>query len=162
MSPPLVIYLASPLGFVPYTRAFNRSLIAGIERAGAVALDPWNTDAGRALADLCASGADDHVIAEANRRVGRENLAMIERCDGLLACLDGVAVDDGTAAEIGYVVGIGRVVCGFRLDQRPSGDNRATMVNLQIATFIESSGGDIFTTPERAIERLLELLQTRR
>lgn len=156
------IYLASPLGFLPYTRAFNRELVTLITRAGASVLDPWNTDEGRALGELCARGADERAIAEANQRVGRANIAMIQRCDGLLACLDGVSVDDGTASEIGYAVGLGRVASGFRLDPRTSGDNRATMVNLQIAALIDSSRGAIFPTPDLAIANLLKQLQSRR
>jgi len=162
MSLPYSIYLASPLGFLPYTRAFNDELIALITQAGAEVLDPWSTDEGRALGELCANGADDHEIAQANRRVGMANIAMIQSCDGLLACLDGVSVDDGTASEIGYAVGLGRVASGFRLDSRSSGDNRATMVNLQIATLIDASGGAIFTTPDLAITDLLEQLRSRR
>ncbi|HVB01174.1 MAG TPA: nucleoside 2-deoxyribosyltransferase [Acidimicrobiales bacterium] len=162
ISLPYSIYLASPLGFLPYTRAFNEKLIALITRAGAQVLDPWSTDEGRSLGELCANGADDHEIAQANRRVGRANIAMIQSCDGLLACLDGASVDDGTASEVGYAVGLGRVASGFRLDSRSSGDNRATMVNLQIAALIDASGGAIFTTPDLAIANLLEQLRSRR
>ncbi len=156
------IYLASPLGFLPYTRAFSDELVALIESHGATVLDPWNTEEGRALGELCISGADAPAIALANRRVGMANIAMIQRCDGILACLDGATVDDGTAAEIGYGVGLGRATSGFRLDSRASGDNRATPVNLQIAALIESSGGAIFEAPEPAITHLLALLGTQR
>ena len=161
MSSPSSIYLASPLGFLPYTRAFNDELIALVTRAGAEVLDPWSTDEGRMLGELCANGAGEHEIAQANRRVGRVNIAMIQSCDGLLACLDGISVDDGTASEIGYAVGLGRVASGFRLDPRPSGDNRATTVNLQIAALIESSGGSIFQTPDLALTDLLAQLRSR-
>ncbi len=159
---PFSIYLASPLGFLPYTRAFNDALVALIEGNGARALDPWSTEEGRVLGELCAGGADIQAIAQANRRVGRANIAMIERCDGILACLDGPTVDDGTASEVGYGVGLGRTASGFRLDRRASGDNRATLVNLQVETLIESSGGAIFAAPEPALSDLLERLGSTR
>ncbi len=162
MPPPFRVYLASPLGFLPYTRGFQSELVSLLTRAGATVLDPWDTDEGQVLGELCARGAAQHEIAEANLRVGEANIAMIQRCDGLLACLDGTSVDDGTASEIGYAVGLGRVACGFRLDPRMSGDNQATMVNLQIAALIGSSGGAIFPTPELAIADLLGQLQSRR
>ncbi|HUY07036.1 MAG TPA: nucleoside 2-deoxyribosyltransferase [Acidimicrobiales bacterium] len=162
MPAPPSIYIASPLGFLAYTRAFNSELVTLVTRKGARALDPWNTNEGRMLGELCANNAGEQEIARANLVVGRANMAMIRECDGLLACLDGVSVDDGTAAEIGYAVGIGRIAGGFRLDPRSSGDNRATTVNLQIASLIESTGGTIHQTPEPALDHLLERLAAKR
>lgn len=154
------IYLASPLGFVTYTRPYAAELADLVRQAGAEPLDPWSTGAGAELARLIENGASESEVAIANRRVGEANCSMIERSDAVLACLDGIAVDDGTAAEIGYAVGIGRTVAGFRLDLRITGDNRATAVNLQIAYLIERSGGAIFLTPEAGLAHLLEYLGT--
>jgi nucleoside 2-deoxyribosyltransferase len=152
------IYLASPLGFVAYAAEFALRLAALVEAAGFIALDPWDNAEGRRLAELVDADAPLEAIAAANAVVGMVNRQMIERCDGLLACLDGPVVDDGTASEIGYAAGLGRVVTAFRGDRRVTGDNRATVVNLQLEHFVRHSGGEIFTTPEGAVARLATLL----
>jgi nucleoside 2-deoxyribosyltransferase len=153
------IYLASPLGFVPYGRDFARALVSRVQARGLVALDPWASPEGAELGALVVDGASFIEIADANRRVGEANLNMIEGCDAVFACLDGTSVDDGTASEIGYAAGIGRVVVGFRTDVRITGDNAATPVNLQVAYFIERSGGAIFTGVDEALDHLETLLR---
>ena len=84
---PYSIYLASPLGFLPYTRAYNDALVTLIESHGAHALDPWDTEEGRLLGELCNGDADVREIAQANQCVGRANIKMIQSCDGLLPVL---------------------------------------------------------------------------
>ena len=81
----------------------------------------------------------NHGIADANR-------AAIDRCDAVLAVLDGIDVDSGTAAEIGYAFAKGKPILGYRGDSRISGDNEGALVNLQVEYFIRQSGGDIVTT----------------
>jgi nucleoside 2-deoxyribosyltransferase len=63
--------------------------------------------------------------------------------------LDGVDVDSGTAAEIGYAFAKGKPIVGYRSDMRLSADNEALMVNLQVEYFIRASGGDIVSTLAR-------------
>src|SRR4030095_14231926 len=43
-----------------------------------------------------------------NREIGANNRAAIDRADGVVAVLDGVDVDSGTAAEIGYAFARGK------------------------------------------------------
>jgi nucleoside 2-deoxyribosyltransferase len=59
------------------------------------------------------------------------------------AVLDGVDVDSGTAAEIGYAYARGKPILGYRGDFRLSADNEGSTVNLQVEYFIRQSGGDI-------------------
>jgi nucleoside 2-deoxyribosyltransferase len=76
----------------------------------------------------------------------------------VLALLDGADVDSGTAAEIGFAAALGIPIVGVRLDFRPSGDNEATVVNLQVAHFIEASGGCIVRALADAVAALVALL----
>ncbi len=66
----------------------------------------------------------------------------------MIAVLDGVDVDSGTAAEIGYAFGIGKLIVGYRGDFRLSADNEGSTVNLQVEYFIRKSGGSIVTRLE--------------
>ena len=61
---------------------------------------------------------------------------MIETSAGILAQLDGVDVDSGTASEIGYGSALNLFICGVRSDFRLSSDNEGTRVNLQVEYFI--------------------------
>jgi nucleoside 2-deoxyribosyltransferase len=137
----LAIYLAGPSGFTePGRRYHEEHVIPAVRAAGFDCLDPW-------------AGAAPRTRAE-NRRAGRANQAMIDACAAVLAILDGPDVDSGTAAEIGYAAAIGRPVVGLRTDIRMSGENRAALVNLQVAWFVEHSGGTIVTTLPAAVAEL--------
>jgi len=80
-----------------------------------------------------------------NPEIGGNNRAGIDRSDMVLAVLDGVDVDSGTAAEIGYAFAKGKPILGYRGDFRLSADNEGSIVNLQVEYFIRQSGGDIIT-----------------
>ena len=100
---------------------------------------------------------DDRDAAQldaANRDVGNMNEAMIREADAVLAVLDGSDVDSGTAAEVGFAAAIGKPIVGIRSDVRKSGDNKATAINLQIAHFVESSGGMVTESFGAAISAL--------
>ena len=74
--------------------------------------------------------------------------------------LDGTDVDSGTAAEIGYAAALHKPVVGLRLDLRVTGDNEATIVNLQIEWFIRESGGRLLdTNVDDAIAALTKVLR---
>lgn len=60
----------------------------------------------------------------------------IDRCDLVVANLNGVTTDDGTAWEIGYAVGIGRPVVGLFTDWRRRFDDE--VVNLMIEHSVET------------------------
>jgi nucleoside 2-deoxyribosyltransferase len=144
------IYLAGPLGFSEAGRDFYyRVLIPDVERAGHTVLDPWKLTDPHEI-DAVQSlpiGPDRHDAWRAlSEVIGRNNHVALDACDAVLAVLDGVDVDSGTAAEIGYAFARGKPILGYRGDQRLAADNEAVTVNLQVEYFIRASGGDIVTT----------------
>ena len=146
------IYMASPLGFSEAGQHFYRSvLVPFVAGLGYEVLDPW------ALADQAKIEAVQRLPygpekrdawRRLNREVGATNRAAIDRADGLVAVLDGVDVDSGTAAEIGYAFARGKLIVGYRGDFRLSADNEGSIVNLQVEYFIRESGGAIVTRYE--------------
>jgi nucleoside 2-deoxyribosyltransferase len=157
------LYVASPLGFSGATRGYYEDvLLPAVRRAGFVVLDPWSS--ATAQADLEAAFAAPpgaarlSALRAANARVGSSNASLIARCDGVLAVLDGVDVDSGTAAEIGFASGLGKPIVGLRLDTRLTGDNEAAVVNIQVEHFIAHGGGEISRTLDAAIELLAGLV----
>ncbi len=139
-------YLASPLGFATATRAFMAEMEDTLAAAGVAFVNPWSSGFGPAFAEAerVADGAERvAALAWVNTAVGRTNAESIQACDGVLAVLDGVDVDSGTASEIGYAFALGKRIYGLRTDSRLTGDNAGTVVNLQVQYFIEASGGRI-------------------
>lgn len=149
------IYLASPLGFAASTTPFMRELLADLRKVINV-INPWDDQ--RFAEEFAALANEDSVLirdrrlGEINTELGRANAENIDRCDGVFAILDGVDVDSGTAAEIGYAFARGKYVMGLRTDFRLAGDNPGSIVNLQVQYFIERSGGAIVTTEEAFVE----------
>jgi len=139
-------YLASPLGFATATRAFMAEMEDALTAAGVAFVNPWSSGFGPAFAEAggIVDGAERAVaLGQVNTAVGRTNAESIQACDGVLAVLDGVDVDSGTASEIGYAFALGKRIYGLRTDSRLTGDNAGTVVNLQVQYFIEASGGRI-------------------
>jgi nucleoside 2-deoxyribosyltransferase len=140
------LYVASPLGFSESGRAFHDGrLLPLIRDSGYDVLDPWALSAAKvaavhALSDI---GKRRDAWLALSAEIGATNRTAIDRCDGLVAVLDGSDVDSGTAAEIGYAFARGKRVLGYRGDARSAGDNDAVVVNLQVDYFIRASGGDI-------------------
>lgn len=62
----------------------------------------------------------------------QENLRALDRCDLMVAMLDGPQVDDGTAWEIGRFFLQGKKVLGIRTDIRKAGESERGRVNLMI------------------------------
>jgi nucleoside 2-deoxyribosyltransferase len=151
------IYLAGPLGFSEAGRAFLETVVvAAVRRLGHVALDPWSAtnplgierglDAEIAAAKRMPYGAARRdAWRRLNPRIGAKNRDLIDGCDRVFAVLDGVDVDSGTAAEIGYAFAKGKPILGYRGDFRLAADNDGSMVNLQVEYFIRASGGTIIT-----------------
>ena len=141
------IYLASPLGFSEAGRAFYyATLVPEVVRLGHDVLDPWKSTAQEkidAVANMPYGPAKRDAWRHLNVEIGGNNRALIDRCDMVLAVLDGVDVDSGTAAEIGYAFAMAKPILGYRGDFRLSADNEGSMVNLQVEYFIRQSGGDI-------------------
>lgn len=103
------------------------------------------------------SEARNEALRAINRRLGAANAADIQRADAVLAVLDGVDVDSGTAAEIGFAAALGKPIVGLRLDTRQTGDNEGAVVNLQVEHFILAGRGRIVRSAREAID-LLSLL----
>jgi nucleoside 2-deoxyribosyltransferase len=136
------IYVASPLGFSEAGNAFYRdTLIPLLQRLGHDVVDPWTLTDRRKL-DAGGPKRRD-AWRRLNAEVARANHDAIDRCDALVAVLDGVDVDSGTAAEIGYAFARGKPIIGYRGDVRLSADNEGAVVNLQVEYFIHESGGHI-------------------
>jgi nucleoside 2-deoxyribosyltransferase len=152
MSTPVRIYLASPLGFSEAGRHFyDRVLVPFVRGLGFEVLDPWAlADAGRiaAVRAMPDGPARREAWRALNREIGETNRAAIDRAHGVVAVLDGVDVDSGTAAEVGYAFARGKLVVGYRGDFRLSADNEGGTVNLQVEYFIRRSGGTIVTRYE--------------
>lgn len=151
------IYLASPLGFADSTRGFMAETIVHLSEV-VVVVNPWDDTSygpalhrAHALTDISERKAAFH---DMNLVIGAKNEAMIRSVDMLVAVLDGVDVDSGTAGEMGFAYGLGKPVYGLRTDFRITGDNEAAGVNLQLRYFIEQSGGAFVTTVEALIETL--------
>jgi nucleoside 2-deoxyribosyltransferase len=152
------IYLASPLGFADSTRPFMVSLLELLTPHVEV-LNPWDKTGFNEEFARLANENDFAVrreqLAKINAEIARLNAQDIDTANGLFAILDGVDVDSGTAAEIGYAYARGKYICGLRTDFRLSADNYGSTVNLQVQYFIESSGGSIVHTADE-LARLAE------
>jgi nucleoside 2-deoxyribosyltransferase len=155
------IYMASPLGFSQAGRHFYEGVLVPFVRClGFEVLDPWgSTDreklaAVRALPD---SPARRKAWRALNREIGAGNRAAIDAARAVVAVLDGVDVDSGTAAEIGYAFARGKLIVGYRGDVRLSADNEGATVNLQVEYFIRESGGTIVDRYEELASALAPL-----
>lgn len=151
------IYLASPLGFAASTRGFMAELI---DRFGptVTVVNPWDDHRFDDQIALARS-TDDRTERigrwhEINMGIGAKNEEFIRGVDALVAVLDGIDVDSGTAGEMGFAYALGKPVFGLRTDWRLTGDNEAAGVNLQIRYFIEQSGGSYHTDVESLIAAL--------
>lgn len=151
------VYLASPLGFAESTRPFMALLIERIaERVDVI--NPWDDQRFASefmrIASLDSRAAAQAALAEINSELGRANAESIRNADGVVAVLDGVDVDSGTAAEIGYAFALGKRIYGLRTDFRLAGDNPGSIVNLQVQYFIEASGGSVQLTIDDLLRAL--------
>jgi nucleoside 2-deoxyribosyltransferase len=143
------IYLASPLGFAESTRAYMRELAAMLATVVRVS-NPWDdtrfADDIRRAPTIIDPAERRALYATINTGLGAKNAENIRMADGMVAVLDGVDVDSGTAAEIGYAYGLGKRIYGLRTDFRLTGENEVSVVNLQVKYFIDESGGSLVTT----------------
>lgn len=162
------VYVASPLGFAESTRSFmNDELIPAIKATGANSINPWDADnettakidEAKKLNDLDKRRVAWKGVVE---RLGKANAKSIEMADGVVAVLDGVDIDSGTAAEIGYATALGKWVIGYRGDFRRTGEDVAAEVNLQVEYFIGKNGGRVVHNLTDLKEVLGEKLKTRR
>ena len=132
-------YVASPLGFSEAGRWYYAEHFIPALREVVEPVDPWS------LGGPSSAPAD----------IGRRNAEAIDSCTLLAAVLDGQEVDSGTASEVGYGAARGLRCFGLRTDLRESGEP-GVAVNLQVAHFIESSGGRIVATLDELLDALRE------
>jgi len=106
----ICIYMAAPV-FSQVERLCNRRLAQLLERElpGAKVILPQDFRSGRGR-----SFNDRRQF----RELYRYCLEALDRCDVMLARLDGPDADSGTAFEVGYAVSKGKPVLGLRTDYR--------------------------------------------
>ncbi len=157
----MTLYLAGPLGFSEAGRQFLYStLIPVIAECGQTVVDPWSLTASSEIDTVSAmppGEARRRAWMALNNRIAKRNHEALDRCDAVLAVLDGADVDSGTAAEIGYAFAVGKQISGYRSDFRLAGDNEGAVVNLQVEYFVRMSGGRIVAS----VAELQDLLHTR-
>jgi nucleoside 2-deoxyribosyltransferase len=107
-SPKPCVYIAGPL-FTPAERLYLETLTTQIEEAGCETYLP-HRDGGLAPPDR-----------ENTRALYEADIRALDRCDAIVAVLNGPDVDSGTAFEVGYGVARGRPVLGLYEDSRASG-----------------------------------------
>lgn len=148
------VYLASPLGFAASTAHFMEELEQSLARTGIEVHNPWKGDFGPEFRHASAIADQAERIAALgliNTRVAHANESAIRACDMVLAVLDGVDVDSGTASEMGFAYALGKRVHGLRTDSRLIGDNEGSVINLQVQYWIEASGGALVRRLEDAV-----------
>ncbi len=140
-------YVASPLGFAEAGRHFHDDRLLPLLRdPGHEPLDPWAlADAGEVarVTALPWGAARREAWRALNAAIAETNRRAIESAHGVVAVLDGVDVDSGTAAEIGFAFGRGKRIVGYRGDFRLAADHEGALVNLQVEYFIDASGGEL-------------------
>ena len=70
------------------------------------------------------------------REIFETNVGALERCDLVVASLNGITTDDGTAWEIGYAAARGTRLMGIHTDWRRRFDDE--VVNLMLACSMET------------------------
>jgi nucleoside 2-deoxyribosyltransferase len=158
------IYVASPLGFSEVGRLFMHDrLLPLVNSLGFAVEDPWELTSWEevgAVQEIRDGAERIEAWRCLNTIIGERNAKAIARSDAMIAVLDGVDVDSGTASEIGYAYAKGLRIIGYRGDFRLSADNEGAVVNLQVEHFIRASGGTIVTTVtalEPELKNILEI-----
>lgn len=156
------IYVASPLGFSDAGRDFYyNKLIPLINENSFEVLDPWSLTPVEEIkrVEQIDYGNEKKVAwQELNFKIGERNINALDQVDYVLAVLDGVDVDSGTASEIGYAFAKGKKIVGYRGDFRLSADNEGSVVNIQVEYFIRKSGGEIVSSVEEIPSALMKIL----
>lgn len=145
-----LVYLAAPL-FSHAELDFNVALAERIE----VSLDVYlpQRDGGK-LVDLLACGVEKHA---AYKSIFARDLRALEAASALIIVLDGRAIDEGAAFELGYAYAHSKQCLGIQTDPRrllPAGNNPMIEMPLQkIFRSIESVGewADSFSRSQLAL-----------
>lgn len=116
----LLVYVAGPL-FDDGERWFVETMEARIAHAGASTFLPHRDNPKKTAANV--------------GQIYRNNIEAIDAADLVVANLNGVTTDDGTAWEIGYAFAKGTPVIGLFTDWRRRFDDE--IVNLMIGESVE-------------------------
>ncbi|EHN11993.1 nucleoside 2-deoxyribosyltransferase [Patulibacter medicamentivorans] len=142
-------YVASPLGFSETTRDWYRDVLLASLAEVVTPVDPWSLSSADEFAAAAAAGRQRAWALE----VGRRNAQAIRSSALLVAHLDGQEPDSGTVAEVGFACGLGLRCYGIRSDLRQAGEEGVPL-NLQVAAFIDGSGGTIEPSTATLVQRL--------
>jgi nucleoside 2-deoxyribosyltransferase len=142
-------YIASPLGFSEATRGYYETEYLPALARLVEPVDPWALTSKAEVAQAEQEGGLRTLFLE----VAQRNARAIAGSDLLIAHLDGQEVDSGTAAEIGYAVGLGKPALGIRSDLRQAGEPEMA-VNLQVEGLILQSGGFIASSLDQLLAAL--------
>jgi nucleoside 2-deoxyribosyltransferase len=142
-------YVASPLGFSESTRDWYRDVLLASLAEVVTPVDPWSLSSADEFAAAAAAGRQRAWALE----VGRRNAQAIRSSALLVAHLDGQEPDSGTVAEVGFACGLGLRCYGIRSDLRQAGEEGVPL-NLQVAAFIDGSGGTIEPSTATLVQRL--------
>jgi nucleoside 2-deoxyribosyltransferase len=142
-------YVASPLGFNEAGRLYYRDHYLPALQSVIEAVDPWSLTSAAEVERARAQGREYEMALE----IGRRNLEAIRSCELLVAYLDGQEPDSGTVSELGYAAGLGLRCFGLRTDLRQTGEP-GVAVNLQVESFIVSSGGSILGSLAELVQAL--------
>lgn len=155
----VLAYTASAFGFSPTMKSFMYDeYLPKLKAIGIIPINPWDltpqseVDEAHAVKDPLLRLKS---LKELDAQIAKRNIEAILKSDLVIANLDGVDVDSGVAAEIGYAYGLGKKIYGWRGDFRRTGENEGVTINLQVEAFILRSGGKI----ARSLEDLLEILR---
>lgn len=144
----LKVYLASPLGFSLENNYYRERIKERLRQLHCSVFDPWEqaevTQRIETAMSIGDSLARDQAIREAAFFTGAVNAEGIRSSDLILAVLDGMEPDSGTASEVGFGAGIGKKCFGLRTDFRACGDLPGIPINLQVLYFIDCTGGELF------------------
>jgi len=119
---PHTIYQAGPL-FSEADKTFHRELFAHLRLAGYTVIWPGDLLTDKQIAEA-GPLAPSMIFNACQEGINRSSL--------MVALLDGVQVDDGTAWEIGYAYAKGMPVYGIRTDVRRAGETPHSYVNSMI------------------------------
>lgn len=142
-------YVASPLGFSETTRPWYQDVLLPALGSLVDPVDPWSLTTEQEIAAAHAAGRDREIALE----IGRRNIAAIRSSSLLVAQLDGQEADSGTVAELGFAAGLGLRCFGIRSDLRQAGEPGVPL-NLQVAAFVDATGGTIEPSLDALLARL--------
>ena len=132
------LYFAAPL-FNDMERQFNQELADRLDEFFDVFLPQRD---GGLMVDLVNGGMRPAVAAQ---MVFQLDVSAIEQCDALLIILDGRAVDEGAAFELGYAYALGKTCYGLQTDvRRLLGTGNNPMIDSSLERVFQNVG-DLLT-----------------